>query len=767
MAEANCLKEAVSELRKSENLDETSKQRMVETFEDIIENKKLTEEQQLRRLAYANNAARKQAFIDQVSKRFDQAKQEELQTFLEQYPEEQRAGVLRNLIESEDSFVHAAKGKFMRGGDPGEVPQPGVDLSSRLSGVERDVMGSLNQVFKDLLARRPWVTDSEFAQTFHQELRGIDTGDPRAKADVQKFREVTEPLLNRLREAGVYVGELEDYAPQTHSASRIMQDEQAWREFLVENLDPEYHPDPEATADVAFRSLATRDLQDQDMATISTSRELRFKSPEAEYEYFNRYGDSGFAEALYHNVRSLARKTVLAENLGPTAQKNLEVLRKQEMENARIRGDQRAEAQARNIGPVAESLTGALENPANQNLAHWSGAARNWMVTQMLGQVSLLLGTQDSVISAMGARFHTGGFGSGVTEQIRNFQKVVGDDAARQYVEEMGYWTTALQMAATDRFSTAFGRSEATKGFAGQSATATQQLTGTYHLEKALRSASAMTVSRGLAKNSELPWEKLDKKYRRILEANGFTKSKWEQFRSASRTNDIGAIDLNSLPKDLREFALGFISRETDMMVVYPDHYSRQMLTAGAQAGTLAGEGAAAATQFLSWPIQFVRGPMRRELQMGGAGFVGFAASMMAAGAFSSQAYTMVKGEPTFEWDSTELWTRAVSRSGLLTPIGEMAMSQNRFGDFGLGPIPGVAADFTKLSWSAFDAAAGNASNEVAREAAQFAETVAVPNMFWLQYGVTRPAMDYAMWELDPEYMQDRQRRWREEGRNL
>src|SRR5690625_6491269 len=72
-----------------------------------------------------------------------------------------------------------------------------------------------------------------------------------------------------------------------------------------------------------------------------------------------------------------------------------------------------------------------------------------------------------------------------------------------------------------------------------------------------------------------------------------------------------------ALPQDLRERTLAYLYREVDLAVVYPDHYTRASLLFGGEAGTIPGELAATATQFWSWPLQLLRGPLRREWSMG------------------------------------------------------------------------------------------------------------------------------------------------------
>lgn len=760
-----CLREAVTEVERTDLLDQDTKKELSEQMRRILDSRDLSDTQKKARMEQATLEQRKEMFQRAVTHKVNQQWINNELEYLLSLDADERATRLRNLIENESNY----------GGQERQA------VAARVRAKESEAIGQLNDIWHNITDKRvPWIRDSEFSKTFHQELRGVDTGDQKAKELVKKFRDTTIPLLNRLRKAGVWVGEIEDWGPQTHSPSRIMEDKDAWTQFLTENLDPEQHIDPRETAEAVYNTLMTRHLEDPQGATISMSRKLKFKSPDAEYEYFMRFGDGKFSETLYHNVRNLARKTVLAEELGPSPESNVKTITKQLRKDIQVqradavsRGDKKAiknwDRQDKKLARtewVVDSLTGGLQSPANLKVANFMGATRQWMITQFLGYVSTLLATQDSWISVFQTRFHTGGFGKALTEQVRNIKTVLGDSTARHWAEEMGVWTHALHAASVDRFATPFAMAEQVKGLAGQSATATQRMAGTYFLERTLRSATMMTISRSLARMSKMDWLDMHPKYRKVLEANGFTEQKWRQFRNVAQVDDhLGTVDVANLPQDLREFVSAYLYRETDLAVVYPQHYDRALLTMGGQAGTAPGELAATATQFWSWPIAFMRGPMRRELAMGGAGFAGFSAGMMAAGALATQTYALLKNEPTFEWDSPTLWARSAMRSGLLTPVGDTLMKTIMYDSMDIGPLGSQFDNIVStVGKGAMDTISGDAEN-MARPFAQLVRDLTVPNLWWTDVSLTTRAMDYMMWELDPEYMRRRERRWRREGR--
>lgn len=765
MSLIKCLHDAISEIEVSTRIDESTRQKVVESLRSVMRDEGLSAAQKKAKLARIAKSQRKDLWRATVTKQADDDWMERTVAWLDSLDETERAAAFRNWVENESGYISTGT----------------TSVSARARSLESETIGALHSLFDSIMDKRvPWMKDSAYSRIFHQELRGVDTGNKKAKEHVKTFREVVFPLLKRLQNAGVYVGVIEEWGPQSHSASRIINDSQAWSDFLIKNLDPDQHPDPEATVESLFRTLQTRHLSDPDGATISMSREIKFSSPEAEFEYFNLYGDGHFGETLYHAVRSIARKTVIAEEFGPSGARNMNSIRKDLQKKAALkraealsRGDKKAarkwdkdERRLARVEWIVESETGGLQTPANLKVANFMGASRQWMITQFLGFIPSLMVTADLPISMFQTRFHTGGFAKSIGEQIRNIKAVIGDSNARQWAKERGVWSHALHAAAVDRFATPFAAAERAKGLAGQSATAVQRMAGTYYMERSLRSATMLTIERSLGRMSKLDWLDIHPKYRKVLEANGWSKGKWSKFRSVATLDEtLGTVNLLELPQDLREHALAFLYRETDLAVVYPQHYDRALLTLGGQAGTAPGELAAIATQFWSWPVAFVRGPLRRELSMGGAGFVGFSAGMMAAGALSTQIYAILNNEPTFEWDSPTLWARSALRSGLLTPVGDLVLQNLMYQGTDLGPLGSQFDNVVSVVGHAgMETLTGEAEN-AARPLAQLAKDLVVPNLWWTEVSLTSRAMDYLMWEMDPQYMRDRERRWRNEGR--
>ena len=760
----NCLGKAIDEILNAQVLDEDMRQEIAGSLQRFLDRQDLPEDQAFDKLKFILRDARRDIYVAQVTGAARREKESQLAQRFGNVPEAERGTAIRNFLEQD---------MVLRNND-------GASVHDHIRQLQAESAGKLHKLWGNLFNQLG--NDTAFAKQFHQELLGVDTGNASARQMAKSYRDVVNPLLERLRKAGVYVGQQDNHAPRSHSFAKIQSDRDNWTEYLAKNLDRTEHPDPDAAAHRIYDHLRHGDQDDPQQAVISMKREIKFNTPEAEFEYMMRYGEDGYAQQTLHHVQMLAQRTALAETLGPSP--NLTIKRMTESagraarrvrDEANRAGDRRteklaarSERQAGVADQLADSLTGNLARPDNQKMANYFSAARNWMGFTMLGKVGLLAATQDSAISMFRSRFHGPGFGVGTTRNLKHLVEVTGSRAAREWAKEQGLFMNAWHAASLGRFGSPFGQGENLRMMSARAATTTQRLSLANTMEQGLRSAFGLTVSRNMANNLNSNWGQLPGKYRRLLQNSGIDEARWDAIRrNATLDEELGTVNMDALPEDLRGLTRAFMFREVDSAVMHPGHYDRVILTAGQQAGTWSGEGVAAATQFFSWPIAFFRRAVAAEFQMGKSGFVGFSAGMMFAGAMATQAYSFTAGEPMFEWDSPELWMRTASRSGLFTPAGDIIMQSMKGNEPTFGPIASQGASVMQaLGHAGTRAIDGDMDRALAPMARQF-ESLAVPNYFWSDFALTNRVMDTIMWEMDPQYMRNRERRWKQEGRQL
>ena len=771
MTVQKCLLDAVNAVRGSSLINDEDKAVITEAIGRVVRDTTKSDERKLAAAIFAAREARKDMYVASITKKADDLAVVNLQERLDALdgPEE-RARFLRNLIEPEASYM--------------DTTAPAVSNLARAA--ESRVVGRIGDIINEITSS-VLLRDTPLALDVHRALLGLDTDNVKAKDFAKRIRAEYDRLLGELRDAGVYVPHRDvnevGYFKRSHGISKIVSEFNEWAKDIRNRLDPELHPDPDATIARIYESLVTKETRTQDSATISMMRQVFFKTAQDELDYFYRWGEGSFGQVLTEDLQRLARQSVLARELGPSASNNFDSvsapLRRAEQKRVAesvSAGDKAAKKSAAKAvtrldraAMTLESLTGRLHDPRNLNTAHIGNAVRNWMITQYLGKVALSIVGQDFWNTVFQNKFHTGGFASsfgqtvgGVVESLR------GTSAGRAYGIEMGVFRNAMLAAQVDRYTSIHGRAENARGFSRQTAVGTQRATGVYALDGALRTGALLVISRTMMKSAKVNWGDLHPEYQKVLRANAFDPASWRRFQKAATAHESGAVDVDSLPRDIHDRAMAFLFREMDMAVVHPQHYDRAFLAAGTEAGTVPGELVRFMTQFWSWPIAFARGPMRRTAAMGGAPMVGFGSAMILSGAATSQLYTVVENQPSFAWDSPELWKRAIVRSGLLTPVGDILMSAAVDNNVDLG---GPAASMLtstvgNLTQAAVDVAEGD-TDRAARRGAQVAKDLLVPNMWHTQFGLVSPAMDALMWELDAPYMRDRQRRFRKEGRNL
>lgn len=745
----DCLVEAMKIVREDLTLDETMRKQIADSFDRLIRDRRLTDEQAFAKAQFLLRDARKDVYIAKVTKKAIDLKGQELQTKFNAIPAEQRVQAIREWLEPSMKLMN----------------REGPAVSDLIQSEQNTTMGTLHEVWDFLFG--PLGADDGAARVFHSELLGVDTGNATAKRLAGLFRKVSGALLDRIREGGVYVGDVENHALRSHSYAKIQTDRQNWTQYFIAHLDRTEHPDPQATADRMFDHLSTSDIRDPESAIISMARKLKWDSPQSELEYFYKWGEDGFAEQLAANVKLLAKKAVLVENMGPSPNITVGSMIESAHEAARVAGiGGKADSAADAARKILDAQTGALEKPDNQTLANIGSAARNWAGAIMLGKVALSSLAQDIPAAIIRGRFHRGGFGTGITNQMHAFVSLIGDAQARAYATEMGWFYNSLAAGSVGRFQAPFAGGAGGRTLSAKAALSVQRITGAMVLEKSVRSAFALHVSRTLAAQSRNAWAQLDPRYTRVLSNRGITEKSWESVRQRIKVNEVGAVDFRGLGDGDRRLLLSFLTSEMDSAVIRPGDFDRAMLSGGARRGTLSGEIATSATQFLAWPVTFFRRQVAYEWQMGKSGFLGFGAAMTMSGVLTTQLYAIASGQPAYEWDSPQLWTRSILRSGLLSPAGDMASDAILRGEVtgALGPVGDMGAGLLfGISNAARDAWDGD-TDEAAAKVARTLERTFAPNIWWMDAMMTK-AMDAVMWELDPDYIRDRERRWSNEGR--
>lgn len=760
-----CLRDALAVIEQSDELDDQSKQVIREPFERIIASNRTTDAEKLDRIAQQITDARAEAYAQKVAQLRHKAKK----TAIEDW--------------DGDDLRRAVSPKPGNRGSPTEA-----SLTSQFHSELRVAGAQLNSVFDTVADTRfGLIRDSEQANEFVRAAVGMDTDNQTAADAAREYQRIMDEWADRLLQAGVWINKREHYFPQSHDLLTIQGQEGEWRDYLRTHLDPEMHPDPDGAADAIMASITEISYDTSPAGAISSlGRKIHFQTPEAEAEYFFRYGKGSVTTTAYQALQNRIRNVLLAEKFGPRAVKLVEekaasieqnnIIAQSGATKKEIKAKDRDTRQARRAQHIMVELSGAGDQPANISAANWTAAAREMTSALMLGKVVLYTPT-DFFAGASTARFHRGGTGAGsfmagTWDSIRSGFALLNNREARKLVRDMGLWRTAVQANAVSRLGSAYdmnnpltlekGRlnrpSDKALAVSSQLSSFTQRVTGAQAAEEAVRAAQGLMVMRAMRQQTRRSWDELSEVYQRVvLRQNGITRADWERIRAqAGEVKGTGAINTHMIEdRALRGKVNAAIVRETEIGVVLPNAADRRILTFGTQAGTLPGELIAMLTQFLSWPIAFFRNNFSREVGKGHSGMVMFLGGMVASSALTLQLSQLASGQPTYDWDDPVFWLRSFARSGVGTPLWPLIAGV--FNGEGFSAIlDAPLLDLTGGTLVGLGSAIQNGAiegdiSEAMADLVRTAEDMA-PN-WWFIEPFLGQVFDAALWHLDPEYM--------------
>ena len=643
------------------------------------------------------------------------------------------------------------------------------------------------------------MADSENALAFHQEMVGMDSGNAKAKEMVKVFRDSVTPYLDRLREAGVWVDEIDDWFPQTHDLFTIQSDIKGWRNFLRQHLDTENHPDPEATIDALLHSLIGRENTDATGGRIGMRRKIFMDTPEAQHEYFLKYGDGAgnVSSNIVQSINKITSETVLAEEFAPNPMAVIKRAHKHFADAAVEAGGvntRRTNKVLRSLDRSQDAIQSLARPPTNaQNQApeNWVRSFANYMAFSKLGKVFISEIGEDQVLGVLFARSGAGSYWRAFTDRVMDLANAADSKGAlSQLAETNGIRQHAFFMQTVARNPMEPGSvsgtirpdrplNERVRGKSNKLPAITQRYTGAMALENGNRTASFGGFHRGMVRHADQTWQELSgTRFRReLLEDMGVTPRDWEVIRNADRDPETGFIDVEKLKKKnfpvFRKYMTAAV-REAEIRTTRPDAESI-MLVSGLADRLGDRIPRQIVTQFLAWPQAVLRNGMMREIRAGAVPGSVAVGSSLAVAAATVQLYQIAAGNPPFEWDSKTLWSRSLTRSAFMGPWVPMA-ADTFLGGLdtlaGVGPgasesLPGVLPGTVSNLGSNVVKGVGSAWDEdydkTKVEGIKFGKQL-LPN-WWMVDAAISKGTDSMIFSLDPAALRRRNRRWEKEGR--
>jgi hypothetical protein len=782
-----CLRSAVDTLATVQGLDDEMRAEIIRRLQEVVKKERRSPEARIVSVEQALRSARRDVIQAAVARQ----KQEEK---LLQFATDTRfsyGSTIESIRDAADNLKRFIAPDIGNKGDAVEG-----SLTSALRFELRELQGKLEPVFRFIADTRGVIRDSEMAVAFHKEAVGMDSGNAQAEEMVRVFRESFKPYLERLREAGIWVDETDNWFFQSHDFRAISNSADEWRAFMRDNLDTDKHPDPDATIEALYNSLVDRDIVEQTGGRVGMQRVIQFRSPEAQHEYFLRFGDGqgNVAYNVLSSVFKITSETVIAERLGPNGLATLTKVGDQ-IKNAAAKAStneravNRIKSRINRAQNVMKFMAQPPTKPEHQGIENFMSGLRLSAVGTFLGKTALSMVGEEPILSTMFGRMASGGYWRSFTGRLSRVAELLDKEGAlRQFAEAHGLWQNALaaqnaarQFAdpAAGRASTGGGRFERFRNVAAQYATITQRYTGTVWMEQAQRSASFATIHDGVTRNFDRGWGDLGPQFREyILERNGITKRDWESLRKTDTNNELGFLDVDGLRTrnlPLYRKYMTMVVREAEIQNNLPDAESL-MIIQGVSDSLGSRLARQQVTQFFGWALSVQRNGVAREMQSGVIPGTIAAGASLAAAAVTLQLYALAAGQPMYEFDSNTLWWRALTRSAFLGPfipagIDFVGLDVNAdgvsVGGRGSGSIPGVVpSTVSSVAQGVFRTAVdgGSGDGEAALAEAIKTGAYALPN-WWYVDALTTKATDAMIFSLEPEQLRRRNRRWEKEER--
>ena len=751
MTAVNCLTEALDVWKEQGLYDRPEMRVYVEKIESAIKNRTLSDARKLEMARVNNQKAIETQFKIQVGNAKSAEKIENvLRPLLRQVEDDPRTAVqdLKDLIER--SVVQAKKAHG--------------DGTTSLVGLRKAIQSEIDSALYDIKKRyfRTLVPKStEDANLLRLAMEGGDPQNAQIAADAARIREVLSPYLVELNQEGVLVNELTNWSPGRPAEGRVRAHLSEFKTFLRENLDPASHPDIEDSVEFIANSIL--DPTPPRDNVLSLSRQVFLKTPEARVEYMQRFGQADFIEALNGYINQVANTLAEVKIFGPDSYRAVQTVSDTVL-RAAVRKDPTIKTKAGEIVQRYEVATNRPQDILNPTAASVANSSRNFASGSFLGVVPMAQLSQDALLTPFRLA-RSFGWANGFVDTVAAYGRMF-DPATRQYLrEQLGVMEHVSHLLTPDARIALDTPATNVENFSRMYASSMMRLSGMEFVEQWQRGVSAMALSRGVVRNLDVTWDNIDASLRTLLENNSIGKRSWNNLvaqREAIVDPSLQAINVHNITDpNLRRAVRSLIIRETENMILRPDTTTRAFMLAGPR-GTVSGEITRFASQFLSWVTQFFRSVTRRQLALGVPGALATGAGLWAMSIVTEQLYAVSRGQTAHALDNPNTYYRALVRSGLLTPVGELIVG-SAVGDWraspSLGPVLDTATQLFGRVGRIGQAVFEQEPYDVLSEAVRGTRTL-MPNTWWIEGAIIEPAYQAIMWEIDPNHMRQRERNW-------
>ncbi len=515
---------------------------------------------------------------------------------------------------------------------------------------------------------------------------------------------------------------------------------------------------------------------------ISAQRVLWFADAESSFKYNEQWGIADVQQTILSTLKNGGRNTAMLQNLGTRPADNVELIKDALLTEAKKRTNAQEETndiRSRRIDGQMALLTGKANVSVRPWLSHTVDFLKN---VTLAGKGSSIIISAFSDKAFLQSRMAWEGMTA--MEQIQSRFEIAlqnNPDLAAQF----GVYSQSFAGSLQSRWSEDIAAVAGTQKLVDF----TMKYQGMNKWTASHQAAMGSAIGWKLAKDSNLPWEKLADRRRQVMEYYGFTPQEWDLIRTTKyKWEDglemISPDKVQEIPDEAIKKYLGndkataaTIKRAKDLIEAKLDYYIsdavheaipsptasvRSIRTLnGTQRGEWSRELAELFFVFKGFPIKAAMVMSRQAGTLGGVSGTFHALSLVAqAGALgylSMTAKDYLRGRTArrlIDSDGTinsKVWLEALSKGGGMGIYGDLLLSDydKRYRgvtEMALGPTLGEMANLVNLTGSAKRVALGEDKVEPFRyELFRTVENnLPLINMF-----PVKPAMEYLiMWQI-------------------
>lgn len=667
--------------------------------------------------------------------------------------------------------------------------------------------------------------DREIAIELYEKRRGGSpgrSGSKEAREIADLIHKVQNSMRNDLRRAGVPVDDLDGYIfKQAHERDKILslhddpdKAKRLWAEKVLPMVDQDRMFGLDKTqderlnvlVDIADTLVSGRNnkadhlvgASDELITTASyksitkdllEERVLHFKDGETFHNYNMEFGKNSLFEAINQSIQTNGRAfgaiSVFGTKPEAAIKADLERIRK-------IIGDD-VEA-SKGFGDAADfsdklipQVMGFDMQYSDSLLAKSSAAYRGLNNVFLLGKAAIWsisdLATSASQISQVtGDNFISSQINvvTDIVKQIPGAYRGEITEAMGVYIDDMMALNySRLGLTDVDDFAPGWAKKAQQYSF---------MYSGLNWVTNVARNATAMSISRSIAKRANLPFDKLDPSMQQSLKNFGIGADEWAEVVKGVRTIEsgdkiIGSEQITNL--DVAERFQSFLDAAAEMGSPEPSARAKARLLNGTKPGTFWGEMLRAFAQFKSFPVfmhdivlktanaqpgkDVLSGrDLVKDLATGQANYKHISQLVISTTLMAYMADTLVgltEGKGPKDPTDPNTWRDAFVRGGSAGLLGDLLLTDHgRYGGSATeslaGPTFGRAEKLRKITYDALE------GKDVDRRAFDFVFKDHAPNLFYLKTGLDHLILDDLRETMEPGYKAKKRQRQFDENRD-